>query len=203
MKGERLIARWRSRGVILQGHFVFASGRHGSEYIDKKALRAYFDEWDELCLQIAKRFAGQNIEVIIGPSQGGIAVALLVALHLKTRYGEKVLVLNADQDKRGDLYLNPTDKRLLRDKRVLIVDDIFTTGSSTQKIIILIKEYAEEIVGLGIVCNRGGDAIKKIGLPAYAVVNIELDSLSREECKDSGLCAQGIPINTNYGHGQQ
>lgn len=202
MKERDLIEKWRKRGIILQGHFIYASGRHGSEYVDKKALRAYFSEWSKYCFEIAKKFSCQKVEVIIGPSQGGIAVALLVALHLEAYYGEKTIVLNADKDKHGELYLNPTDKMLLKDKRVLVVEDVFNSGGSAKKVIALAKEYAIEIIGLGVVCDRGGDAIKTVGVPFYSVLNITLDSWNREECKANGLCAQGIPINTNYGHGQ-
>lgn len=203
MKEQDLMAKWRKRGIILEGHFIYASGRHGSEYVEKKALRAYFSEWSKFCFEIAKEFSRQKVEVIIGPSQGGIAVALLVALHLEAYYGEKTIVLNADKDKRGGFYLNPTDKMLIKDKRVLVVDDVFNSGGSAKKVIALIRGHTKEIIGLGVVCNRGGDAIKTIGVPCYAVIDITLDSWSREECQTSGLCAQGILINTNYGHGGQ
>ena len=110
--------------------------------------------------------------------------------------GEKLLVR-----KSGFVIKRGYDK-LIKGKRVLVVEDILTTGGSVKKVIEATRAIGGEVVGLGVLCNRGGIMPQDVGnVPKlFSLVNIKLDAWSEADCP---LCAKGVPINTDVGKGRE
>lgn len=94
--------------------------------------------------------------------------------------------------------------KLVKGKRVLIVEDVITTGGSAKKVIEATRSMSGNVVGLAAICNRGGITPQDVSSPPtlHALVNIRLDSWTEEECRRSGPCSRGIPINTAVGKGK-
>lgn len=91
-------------------------------------------------------------------------------------------------------------EKLVPGRRVLVVEDVLTTGGTVKKVIRAVRELGGEVVGLGALCNRGGLTAESIGVPKlFALTNVTLDSWEGEACP---LCAQNVPINTDVGKGR-
>lgn len=189
-------------GAFRAGHFVLVSGRHTNSYINKDAVYPYTRETSQLCRAMAEPFKDANIEVVLGPAVGAAILSQWVAYHLSEMSGREVLSTYADKDGPSNLILRRGFDKLMKDKRVLIVEDLMTTGGSVLKVVNAARANDGEVVGVSVISNRGNVAIDKIGNPPRLVtlVDVQLDSWEAEECD---LCKRGIPVNTDIGHGKE
>jgi|GEM_PF-7493 len=192
----------RRYGAIVTGtHVVLTSGRHGSEYVNKDAIYPHTEAISELCREIAKRFADKGVEAVIAPAVGGLIMAQWTAHHLSHLTGREVLGLYADKEGKEFVIKRGYDK-LVRGKKVLVVEDILTTGGSVKKVIEATREAGGNVVGLGALCNRGGVTSEDVGgvSELFALVNLQLETWEEADCP---LCARGVPINTDVGKGRE
>lgn len=180
--------------MILNDHFVYKSGRHGSAYVNKNSLYQYPQEVAKLCKKIAKGFLSTDVEVVIGPATGGILLSQWVAHFLSVLTGRTILSVYADKDGE-DFIVKRGYKSALIGKKVLVVEDITTTGGSVKKVIREVEKYAE-VIGLGLLCNRGGVKFK---VPTFTLLELNLESYSPKECP---LCKKKVPINQRIGQGK-
>ena len=88
----------------------------------------------------------------------------------------------------------------IADKQIVVVEDILTTGGSARKVIAAVQALGGTVVGLSVLCNRGGITATDVGdIPIHALTTVTLDSWDEAECP---MCQQGVPINTSVGKGQ-
>lgn len=212
---ERLFSQ---KGVMVAGsHVVYTSGKHGRDYFNKDAIYPYTLETSFLCRIMAERFGDEGVEVVAGPAVGGIILQHLVAGHLtKIReadvlsvYAEKEVVLippmeGDDRDwfaETGRFIFKRGYDKLIRGKRVLVVEDVLTTGGSVKKVVEAVREAGGEVVGVCALCNRGGVTYKDVGVPRLcSLVNITMDAWDEADCP---LCMRGVPVNTDVGKGRE
>lgn len=189
-------------GAFRKGHFVFTSGRHGDTFINKDAVYPYTRDTSLLCEAIADQFKEDKIDVVVGPAVGAAVLAQWTAHHLSNMNGRDVLAVYADKDGQGGFILKRGYDKVARDRRVLIVEDLMTTGGSVKKVIDIVWQNGGEVAGVGAICNRGGVKKEDIGDPPkfFALLNVHLDSWEAHEC---ALCERKIPINTEVGHGKE
>jgi orotate phosphoribosyltransferase len=173
---------FRDAGAILEGHFLLTSGLHSPVYWEKFRILQYPHYTEKLCRLIAEHFKKDNIQVVAGPTTGGIILAFEVAkqLGVKGIFAEKEG--EARVFRRG-FTINPGD-------RILIVDDILTTGSSITEVMEAVKKLGGIIVGIGVLVDREeqkGD----FGVPLFSCLQSATTTYLPEECP---LCAAGIPL---------
>ena len=168
--------------ALLSGHFRLSSGRHSDEYWEKFWVLQYPQHVQTLCAEIARRFADDNVGVVMGPTTGGILLAFEVArqmgvcaLYAEKEDGERML--------RRGLQLAPGT-------RTLIVDDIMTTGGATRECLDLADKHKADVVGVAVLVDRSGGAVR-LGPRQEALLTVQAHTFAPEECP---LCAQGIPI---------
>ncbi len=191
---QQVGAIWRD------GHFVYTSGRHGRDYINKDALYPHTDATRRLTLAIAERCAGLDIEVVVGPALGGIILSQWVAHHLSTIEPREVLGVFCEKDASGRQVFHRGYGELVRGRRVLIVEDIVTTGQSIAQTTEAARGEGATIVGLTALVNRNPRDVtsEKLGAPFLPLVSLEFPSWSANECP---LCAGGVAIDTRVGKG--
>lgn len=190
----------RVGAIITESHIVYTSGRHGSSYVNKDALYPHISETSYICSRIAAEFAGESVEVVAGPTIGGVILAQWVAHHLENLTGHEVLAVYAEEEgeERRRVFRRGYGQRLTG-RRVLVVEDVLTTGGSVLKVVQAVREQQGVVVGVGALCNRGGLTAETLGVPRFApLVEVPLESWEEAECP---LCQQGIPINTAVGKG--
>ena len=169
-------------GAILKGHFKLASGLHSATYWEKFRVLQYPHLTEQLCKMIAQHFGGEAIQVVAGPTLGGVIIAFEVAKQLEVRS----IIAERENDgrtfKRG-FTLNPGE-------RVLIVDDVLTTGASILEVIQAVQEFDGRLVGIGVLVDRsqGGATF---GVPLFSCYKAAIVNYAPEQCP---LCAQGIPL---------
>ncbi len=169
-------------GALMHGHFKLSSGRHSSEYWEKFWVLQYPDRVQLLCSEIARRFALDNIEVVLGPTTGGILLAFEVARQL----GVRALYAETEGDKRAlrrGLQLAPNT-------RTLIVDDIMTTGLAVQECLDLAAIHQALVVGTAVLVDRSGGTVN-LGTRQEALLTIDVVSFDPSECP---LCQSDAPI---------
>lgn len=211
MSEQKIFDAFKELGVIVTGsHVVLTSGRHGSSYIDKDMMYPDTQKTSKLCSIIATRFVKDNIEVVVGPEKGGIILSQWVAYHLSEMTHKEVLAFYAEKDGHGGFILKrgKAEMRVAK-KKVLVVEDILTTGGSAKKVIELVRILKGSVIGLGVLCNRGGVMREDVANPLelFSLVGtdfiekkVDLKTWLPEECE---LCAKGVPINTDVGKGKE
>lgn len=179
---EQILQIMRDREVLLEGHFRLTSGRHAAYYMQCAKLLQYPDVAGPLCAQLASYFAGQGITVVAGPAMGAILVAYEVARALNVRnvFCERE---GGEMTLRRGLQILPTDK-------VLVVEDVVTTGGSSKEVIDLVRSRGAEVAGLGVIVDRTGGKLD-VGLPLKSLVSLEIESFAPDGCP---LCAKGLPV---------
>lgn len=190
-----------TNAIITDSHFVYTSGRHGSTYINKDAVYPHTDAISKLCKEIARRFQDRDIDIIAGPTVGGVILSQWVAHYLSVFKNRKILSVFAEEDESRNRFFKRGYDKLIEGKNVLIVEDILTTGGSVKKVVDAVKMLGGIVVGVAALCNRGGVKEEDIGGVPFldALVKIDLESWDEAECP---LCREGVPVNTNVGKGK-
>ena len=187
------------------GHFVYAYGDHGGVYINKKEVFKDSTQTSILCEQIAEHFKCLEIDAVAGPESGGIIMANWVAMHSSRLCERKVDVIHLF--KKGPLMVVGKDQeKKISGKKILLVDDIATTGSSLKKCAEIINNLEGLIVGIGLLWLRGNESIFLNlfqGIPVFPLIRARLDGWSEEQCRLIGPCSKNVPINTDFGHGAE
>jgi len=182
MEKEEILEIFRETGAFLEGHFLLTSGLHSPVYIEKFKVLQFPRYVEILAGEIAHHFSGEKIDVVAGPAVGGIILAYEVARQLGVRMAftereEGKMVFRRDfQLKKGD--------------RVLIVEDVVTTGASVEEVIKRVEETGSQIVGIGVLVDRSGKKAS-FSYPFYPLLEIEAQTYSPEECP---LCQQKIAL---------
>ena len=171
-------------GAIQEGHFLLSSGRHGDRYIEKFALLMRPRDTEQVCRAIVERFAGVGIETVAGPTTGGILLAFEVARQLGVRaaYAERADSGTGREFRRGATF-RPGE-------RVLVVDDILTTGGAVRETLAALTPHGVETVGAAVLVDRSGGRVD-LGLPLFATLQTDIATFDPADCP---LCRQGLPL---------
>jgi|SRR5215469_6883663 len=185
MTHEGLMELLRQTGTLQRGHFVLSSGRHSDEYWEKFRLLEWPRVTEQLCREITLRYEGLAISAVIGPTTGGAMLAQEVARQLDARCLLAEPVSKGGRELRRGFVLRPAE-------RVLVVDDVLTTGLSLRETLDAIKPYQPDIAGVEVLIDRsGGEAIGQFGIPCHALITVSARTYSPDACP---MCAAGIPL---------
>jgi orotate phosphoribosyltransferase len=185
MENSELLDLFQQLGVVSNGHFLLSSGRHSNEYWEKFRLLEWPRVTEQLCSQIASRYQLSGIEAVIGPTTGGALLAQEVARQLDARCLLAEPTPDGGRELRRGFVLNPAE-------RVLIVDDVLTTGLSLRETLHAIERFQPEIVGIEVLIDRsGGCAISQFGPPCHALLTVSAQTYNSEACP---MCKKGVPI---------
>lgn len=202
MTGEEILEVFQKTGGLITGsHIVYTSGRHGDSYLNKDAIYPHTKEISSICLEIANRFKDRDIQVVAAPALGGIILSQWTAFHLTILTNKEVLgVYTEKTPDKNHIFTRGYDK-LVSNKKVLIVEDVTTTGGSVKKVIESVRMARGLIEAVCVIANRDPENInsESIGAPFYALSEIRMQSWEESICP---LCKKGIPINTDVGKGK-
>jgi len=204
-KSERPADVLQDANAITEGHFVFKSGKHSSAYVNKDMVYTDASTIALLCMDLGQPFVDRKHQelmpqVVVGPAIGGVILAHCVSKHLAFDSSGEETVRSLFADKEGESFIvrRGYDK-FVKDKRVLIVEDIMTTGSSVRGTVDAVRRVGGEVVGVAAICNRGRVTAEMLGVPRLvSLVEINFETWDEAECP---LCQTGIPIDVELGHG--
>ena len=173
---------FRESGALREGHFILASWRHSPLYLEKFQVLQHPVDTERLCAAIASWVRLLNADTVAGPTTGGIILAHEVArqLGLRAIYAERLANGTGREFRRGFA--------LRSGERVVVVDDIMTTGGSVQETIDAVRSAGGEVVGAAVLVDRsGGEA--HLDVPIQALWRLDIPNYAPAECP---LCAKGI-----------
>ncbi len=166
-------------GALMEGHFKLTSGRHSNRYMQCAQVLQYPQYTEKLALHIAEKFAGEKIDWVIGPAMGGIIVSYEVARQLKVPS-----IFCERQD--GKMELRRGFKLKAGDK-VLVVEDVVTTGGSVVEVMDIVRQSGAEVVGVAVLVDRSAGQVD-FGVRMEAVLPMDIESWEAAECP---LCQAG------------
>lgn len=175
----------RSAGALKEGHFLLASGRHSDQYVEKFDLLRNPGATEQACREIVRAIGDQSINVVAGPTTGGILLAFEVArqLGVLAAYAERKADGSAGREFRRDTRFAPGS-------RVLVVDDILTTGGSVRETLAALNDHQVEVVAVAILVDRSNGNVD-LGVPMIALTEMSIANWDPADCP---LCADGIPL---------
>ena len=204
--------------VITNSHIVYTSNRHGATYVNKDAIYPHTAQTSRLRHAMAERFADDNVEIVIAPAIGGVILSQWTAHHLSEITGREVFGVYAEKEvlaipspkrknrlcyaETGNFVIKRGYDEIVAEKNILVVEDVLTTGGSAKKVIETVRALGGNVIGLGVLCNRGGITAQDVGnVPKLtALANMKLDAWDEADCP---LCAKGIPVNPDVGKGKE
>ncbi|MBI3459291.1 orotate phosphoribosyltransferase [Candidatus Azambacteria bacterium] len=188
--------------IIKDSHFVGTSGKHMPVYINKDALLPKTKYTSQVGVMMAEKFKNKKIEVVVAPAVAGIPLSQWTAYHLSRLIKKEVLAIFTEKTLENDQILKRGFDLAIKDKRVLVVEDIATTGSSVKKVIESVRKAGGKIVAVCVMVNRDSQLVnsKTIGVPFFSLATYKVPSY---EPKDCPLCKKGVPINIQFGHGKK
>ena len=172
----------KNTGAILSGHFLLSSGIHSDGYIQCARILQYPYHADRVIKLIAQKVRHLDIEIVVGPALGGIIVAYELGRQLNTRAMFAERKDGIMQLRRG-FVIRPGEK-------VLITEDVVTTGKSTLEVKELVEERGADVIGVACIVDRRS-AEYQLDIPLYGALTMDIKTYSPENCP---LCRQGIPI---------
>ncbi len=183
IKTEEVMKKFEDAEAIQKGHFKLTSGVHSDTYIQCAQVMQHPEFMHNLCSELGKKFRGDDIDVIVGPAIGGIIMAHVMARVLgpwvraifTERENEKMTLRRSFEIKEGE--------------KVLVVEDVTTTGSSVREVIDIVKSRQGKVVGVGVLIDRSGGKVN-FGVKTEKLLTIDIKTYLPEKCP---LCKKGIP----------
>ncbi len=179
MTRDEILGIFRQTGVMLEGHFLLTSGRHSDKYMQCAKLFQYPDVSEMFSKELAAKF--ENIDIVAGPAIGGIILAYEVARQLG--------VPNIFAERENGAMTLRRGFRVPEGARVLVVEDVVTTGGSVKEVIELLEKLGASVAGVGSIVDRSNGKVD-FGVPFESVLSMEVISYEPDECP---LCRDGVP----------
>lgn len=179
---DELLNIFKQAGAFLEGHFVLTSGLHSPHYVEKFRVLEHPAHTAELCAEFVTQWGAQSPTVVLGPATGGIILAHETAKQLGIRAMFTERVDGAMVLRRGF--------ELTAEDRVLLVEDIVTTGGSMFEVIDVVKATGATLLGLAFLVDRSGGKVD-FGIPSRALLTLDVITHQPDDCP---LCRDGVPI---------
>jgi orotate phosphoribosyltransferase len=186
---EELLQLFETAGAIRHGHFELSSGRHSDTYVQCALVLQYPHFAEKLGKALAALFSDARIDAVVSPALGGVIIGQEVARALpapRDTIGGGVPALFVERDGSGTMTLR-RGFTLKPDQHVLVVEDVWTTGGSTEEAIHVVQEAGGRVVAAGALIDRSGGAIE-FPVESNALIQMKIDSYEPEDCP---LCRQG------------
>ena len=191
MEPRELLKLLQETGAMLDGHFLLTSGRHSNVYIEKFRILEHPRALYDVCRAMSETVQNQNVELVLGAAIGGILIAGGVGRYLDVRHIFSERVDGKMELRRGF--------SITKGQRIIIVEDIITTGGSVFELIQLAKDYEAEIVHVVNLVDRSSGEVN-FEVPTTALLTIPSESWEPEDCP---LCQQGVAITQRGRTGKQ
>ena len=179
-------------GAIMHGHFLLSSSLHSPHYVEKFNVLQHPAYTARLCRAIAQHFKDAQIETVVGPATGGIILAHETAMSLGTRAIFTERVDGKMTFRRGF--------GLHEGERVLIVEDVVTTGGSVREVIDVVKQFGGVPVAVSMLVDRSGGKVNFGDVPSFALLHMDVETYKPEDCP---LCKEGVPLTKRGSTGKK
>jgi len=177
LTNDEVLQIFKDSGALLEGHFLLASGYHSAVYLEKFQVLQFPRYVERLCQDIAERFAADEVQVVIGPTTGGVLLAYEVAKNL----GVRGIFAERGDDGQGRVLRRGFE--IKEGENVLLVDDILTTGGSVRDTMQVVEGYQGNLVGIGVLADRSGGTVD-FGVPLEALLRMDVEKFAPDALPD-------------------
>jgi orotate phosphoribosyltransferase len=179
---EQILDIFRETRALLEGHFLLTSGLHSPQYFQCARVLQFPKYLHLFSGEIARHFEYSEIEVVISPAIGGIVVGTEVGrmLNARTIFAERK---DGAMELRRGFEISPGE-------RVLVVEDVVTTGGSTKEVIDLVGRAKGTLVGASCIVDRSNGKVQ-FETKQFSVLPMDVITYQPSECP---MCKEGIPV---------
>ena len=170
---------YKKTGAVLHGHFKLTSGRHSDTYMQSAKIFVDTDSSEKLCKALAEKLSDIEVDLVISPAIGGILMGYEVARQLKKP--------NIFAERENGVMTLRRGFTIPKGAKVLVVEDVVTTGGSVKEVIELVKSLGGEVVAVASITDRSNGKID-FGVKYVALISMDIVSYEPEECP---LCKEG------------
>ena len=176
---DAILKLFRDTGALLEGHFLLTSGLHSNTYFQCAKVFQYPLHAQTLCQPISDHFRNENVELVVSPAVGGIVMGQEIGrlLNVRAIFMERV---DGKMTLRRGFQINPGE-------RVLVAEDVTTTGGSVKEVIQGIQQQGGDVVAVTAVVDRSGGQVD-FGVPYFSLIQMEVVNYPPDDCP---LCQQG------------
>ncbi|MEJ2105406.1 MAG: orotate phosphoribosyltransferase [Ignavibacteriaceae bacterium] len=182
MTETEILSIFKKTEALLTGHFLLTSGRHSDRYFQCAKVLQYPEYTEKLCKMISDNFKDIEIDTVIAPAIGGLVVGQEVARQLNKRF-----IFAEREDKKLSLRRGFI---LDENEKVLVCEDVVTTGGSVFEVIDIVKNNKANVVGVGFIVDRSNGKVN-FGYPQFSTLKMEVVSYQPDECP---LCREDIEL---------
>ncbi len=175
-----VIEELRQSEALLEGHFLLSSGRHSDRYCQCAKLLQYPDRAERVIAKITEQVKALSIDMVVGPAMGGIIVAYELGRQLGVPAIFTERVDNIMTLRRGF--------EVKENMRLIISEDVVTTGKSSLETIEVLKSFGAEVIGIACIADRSNGSFP---YPIFSATKLDIQNWDANECP---LCKQGIPF---------
>jgi orotate phosphoribosyltransferase len=183
MTSDEVLEIYKKTGALLSGHFLLSSGLHSSQYLQSALVLQQPDIATRICAVLAENFKKGTIDAVIAPALGGVFVSheTARALGVRALFAERV---EGKLTLRRGFTIKPGE-------RVLVVEDVITTGKSTKETMEVVKNAGGVVVAAGSLVDRSNGKAE-LGVPYKSLVTLDVPTYAPETCP---LCKSGgVPV---------
>lgn len=178
---EKALELLKDAGVLLEGHFLLTSGRHSAKYLQCAKIFKDAKLSELLCKELADRLGDNKPDQVCGPAIGAILMSYEVSRQLGTP--------NIFAERENGAMVFRRGFEVVKGQKILVVEDVVTTGGSVKEVIKLIQDAGGIVSGVGAIVDRTGGKID-FGVPFYSVLSVEVESFDPDNCP---ICKTGMP----------
>ena len=179
MEREKVLEILKEAEVLLEGHFLLTSGKHSNRYLQCAKIFKDTKYSEVLCKDLAEKFKDKNVDLVVGPAMGAVIMSYEVSRHLD--------VPNFFTERENGEMALRRGFEVKKGQRILVVEDVITTGGSVKEVIKLLTEMGGEVIGVGSIVDRSNGAAE-FGVPFESVIKIEVEAYEPDNCP---LCKEG------------
>ncbi len=182
IKEREILEIFNNTGALLSGHFKLSSGLHSGRYLQCALVLEHPQYAAKMGEAIAAGFKGEDLTCVAGPALGGVIIAHEVARALGKRcvFGERE---DGKMTLRRGFTVGPGDK-------VLVIEDVVTTGRSISELIEVIKQRGAAVAGVGVIVDRSSGKID-FGCRFQSLVKLDVETFPPDKCP---LCKENMPL---------
>ena len=173
MSEKEVLNIYKSIGALLEGHFVLSSGLHSRLYLQSALIFSNTSIAESLCENLAKKINNiidlENIDLIVSPAMGGVIVGYELSRHIKKP--------NIFAERKEGKFSIRRGFQINKGQKILVVEDIVTTGKSSLECFECIRELGGEVIAEAALINRGGDSVD-LGVPLITLVNLNIPNFN-------------------------
>lgn len=172
-----LIDLLKETEALLEGHFLLSSGKHSDGYVQCAKLLMHPQKAEQAVALIVEKLQGVDFDIVVGPAMGGV----IVSYELARQTGKPSIFVERED---GEMKLR-RGFSIEKGQKVLITEDVVTTGKSAYEAIKVVEEHGGVVVGIASIVNR---SIGDIKYPLYSAVKVDLNTYDKEDCP---MCKEG------------